>query len=153
MDHTGSLLLVGLSHPSHCLCAGISGCQLCSLGGCCQPDELGRRNDQKWNYKRKTAKRLAAVVGCSLEKGSVYHSPLIKERWDFASNLSSNIAWLAFIGHRRLWAGAAGTVQKHFIIQDFLYSHQAREKWLVVACGAGSGASRAFCLQENRLSY
>ena len=68
------------------------------------------------------------MVGCSLEKGSVYHSPLIKERWDLASNLSSNIAWLAFIGHRRLWAGAAGTVQKHFIIQDLLYSHQGKRK-------------------------
>ena len=30
---------------------------------------------------------------------------------------------------------------------------KAREKWLVVICDVGRGASRAFCLQENRLSY
>ena len=35
---------------------------------------------------------------------------------------------LAFISHRRLRAGAAGTVLKHFIIQDLLCTHQGKRK-------------------------
>lgn len=47
-------------------------------------------------YKRKTAKkRLAAVVICSVEKGSTLSLSINKENWDLHQISGSNIAWLA----------------------------------------------------------
>lgn len=65
------------------------------------------------------------------------------------SDLSSNIAWLAFIGHRRLWAGDAGTVPKHFVTQDLLCIHQGKSKVAMLVV-TWSGGIRAFLISYWR---